>query len=164
MPSYTVHIPMTGPDPLQRARFVADTFSKSALVAGPLWLFAQGAWISGLMAVAVDAAFLLLATALRLPPEAVLGGLALIHLLIALEGATLLRWELALKGWREAGLVAGDDLEALEQRFFAGETTGEPARVAPLPDQAPPVRPIFGAPGVIGLFPGGPASKTGPHS
>lgn len=162
MASYTVHLPTAGPDTLQRARFIRDGFSWGGIVLGPLWLIAGGAWISGLIVIGVLAGFVGLGVVLKLPPAAIVAGGFLLNLLVALEGATFQRWELELKGWREAGLVAGDDLETLEQRFFT-EMLAESAATAtsgPVPLSVGAPRPS--APGVIGLFPTGPQGHARP--
>src|SRR5262249_58114939 len=43
---------------------------------------------------------------------------ALFSLLVGFEAATLRRFTLSRRGWRNVGLVVGDDLESAEHRFF----------------------------------------------
>src|SRR4029079_12989102 len=42
----------------------------------------------------------------------------LLALLLGIEAGTLRRWTLARGGWKTRGVVAGDDLESAERRFF----------------------------------------------
>src|SRR5258708_9894006 len=48
---------------------------------------------------------------------AVIAG-ALFSLLVGFEAATLRRFGLARRGWRNVGIVVGDDVESAERRFF----------------------------------------------
>lgn len=154
MARYTVHA-RPGPDALEKAEFVPDGFSFTAFLFGPLWLFAKGAWRAGL----ISGFGLLVAVAslglLRLPDEPVIGVWLLVNLLIGFEGSTFRRWELARRGFREIGLVAGGDLDTLEQRFFAEQA--REASVPPVPRPGPGVS----VPAVIGLFPN-PGGSQGP--
>jgi hypothetical protein len=82
----------------------------------------------------------------------------LISLLIGLESGTLRRFSLGRRGWRNIGIVSGDDREAAERRFFdmwLRQTVpppmphASPSRAAKTP-ATPPGRPAAEA---IGLFP-----------
>jgi hypothetical protein len=76
----------------------------------------------------------------------------LIALLVGLEAASLRRWTLIRGGWRDHGIVVGDDLESAERRFFSVWTgTDAPTRTpAPAAAGFPQAR----APkGVVGMFP-----------
>jgi hypothetical protein len=152
MARYVVHMRGEGPEAFADARFVRDGLSWSALSFGPLWFFAKGAWISACIALAFLAGFVAVAAAFRLPFEVSALGIALINLLLALEAGALRSWELRLRGYRDVALVAGHDLDALEQRFFSEATSEVPA-----PPVAPsvPVHPSATVP-VIGLFPNPP--------
>jgi hypothetical protein len=152
MARYVVHMKGDGPEALGKARFVRDGFSWLALSFGPLWFFAKGAWISACLASAVLIGFAGLATAFQLPGAVILLGATLINLMLALESGVLRSWELRLRGYRDVALVAGSDLDTLEQRFF-GEATGEAPASHPAPSV--PVRPSAAVP-VIGLFPSPP--------
>jgi hypothetical protein len=87
--------------------------------------------------------------------------------LIGFEAATLRRFTLARRRWRNVGIVVGDDLELAERRFYdtwaandwaTSASLHRPARPAPPPAGAAPLfqRPQGSSPdasGVIGLFP-----------
>jgi hypothetical protein len=152
MARYVVHVRGERPEALAGARFVRDGFSWLALSFGPLWFFAKGAWISACLTLALLAGFVGLAIAFQLPGAVILLGTALINLLLALEAGALRSWELRLRGYRDVALVAGHDLDALEQRFFDEATSEVPASPA-----APSVsvHPSATVP-VIGLFPNPP--------
>jgi len=82
----------------------------------------------------------------------------LLALLVGLEAATLRRFALALRHWRDAGIVVGDDLESAERRFFdtwisdAPHAPASPVTVVPPSRGAPPGTVTPGSE-IIGLFP-----------
>lgn len=150
MASYTVHLP-PGADQFEKARFLRDGFSWAGFGYGPLWLISQGAWIAGLIMLGAYLVLALLVMLAGLPAFVGAIGFSLLQLLVGLEGSSMIRWQLDLKGWREAGVVTGNDLDALEQRFFA-EAMAPSDPAVKTPDAAPagmraPV------PAVLGLFP-----------
>ncbi len=82
----------------------------------------------------------------------------LLAVLVRFEAATLRRFTLWRRGWRNVGIVVGDDLESAERRFFdawvyktsvekahPGSGASPPAWGAPLSRRT--------SPEVIGLFP-----------
>jgi hypothetical protein len=73
---------------------------------------------------------------------------AFLALLVGFEAATLRRFTLARRRWRNVGIIVGDDLEIAERRFFDTWTKAEP--FAPL---HPPVQRTAAPSDVIGLFP-----------
>jgi len=85
---------------------------------------------------------------------------ALFSLLVGFEAATLRRFGLARRGWRNVGIVVGDDVESAERRFFdawANKTWAERPSVDATPRASSPA---MGVPmarrsssEVIGLFP-----------
>lgn len=119
---FTVHEPPSPPadraDHADALEFVRDGFSPVALAVAPIWLAAHKLWLA-LAAYAVVVA-------------AVLGGLYLagvgplfmriavgaVHLLVALEGATIRRWTLDRAGWRMIGSATGRTADDAERRFL----------------------------------------------
>jgi hypothetical protein len=88
----------------------------------------------------------------------------LLALLIGFEAGTLRRFTLARRGYRDAGIVVGDDLELAERRFFDNWTeTGMIPGAPPVPPASTGARGTMGmAAGpsdVIGLFPEAGASR-----
>lgn len=83
-------------------RLVAEGFSPGAMIFGVLWLLVQGAWIPGLILLAAGLCAGRLATVLHSPAP-------LLGLLVAqgLFGRDLIRWSLALRGYRPGPPVAG---------------------------------------------------------
>ena len=148
MAVYTVHEPplkrdQTAPDP-ERFVFVRDGFAFWAFVLGPLWMLRHRLWL--VMAVVSF----------------------LIALLVGLEATTLRRFTLTRRGWKNVGIVVGDDLDAVERRFFDAWVGSprqdiEPRHAASSTSAVPILRRPQGslqaspqAPGsseVIGLFP-----------
>jgi hypothetical protein len=160
MSIYTVHVPPAGaqtspPDP-ERFIFVRDGFSFWAFLLGPLWMLWHRLWLvfTGYLVVLI-----LLAAGLHLIGASTsvrFAAGALLALLVGFEAATLRRFTLARRRWRDAGIVVGDDVEAAERRFFdawisdAPHAGAPPVTVAPAARGTPPAAP---ASDIIGLFP-----------
>src|SRR6202041_2110732 len=73
---------------------------------------------------------------------------ALLALLLGFEAASLRRWTLSRRNWRQLDIVVADDEEAVERRFF---DRGPPKQRAPSNDQSavdrggpPPTRDVPG--------------------
>jgi hypothetical protein len=159
MAVFTVHEPPLrpadpAPDP-ERVLFVRDGFSFWAFLLAPLWMLWHGMWL-------VLVAYLVLAGGLLAgllvvgaSPAAVIVASLLISLLVGLEAGTLRRVTLRRRGWKEVGLVSGNDREVAERRYFATWRRDGPSRPAaggrpapvPPPSRAPQTAPV------IGLFP-----------
>jgi hypothetical protein len=120
MAVYTVHEPPqrggAQPEP-ERFVLVRDGFSFWALLFGPLWMLRHRMVLVLLGYIAVVAVLSIL---LRLSGSAGVGSAVwtLLALLIGLEAATLRRFTLRRRGFRNIGVVVGDDLELAERRFF----------------------------------------------
>jgi hypothetical protein len=163
MSVYTVHEPPERiADPLpdaERIVFVRDGFSFWAFVFPPLWMLWHRMWL-------VLAGYVVVVAALETPMAALgaswtaasIVGL-FISLLVGLEASTLRRFTLRRRGWRNVGIVSGDDLEDAERRFFDSWLRAAPSRrpagaamvITPAAAGAVPRMPR--APDVIGLFP-----------
>ena len=148
-----------GGDTVRRAErtvFVRDRFTWSAFLFAPFWMLRHRLWLAFIgYGVTVVAATVALRFA-GARTGALLLALALIHLLVGIEAATLRRRSLLRRGWRDLGIVIGDDLEAAERRFFdryvIAETTRE-MELALAATRRPPSPPPASAPDVVGLFP-----------
>jgi Protein of unknown function (DUF2628) len=162
MAVYTVHEPPlksgAPPEP-ERFVFVRDGFSSWALLFGPLWMLRHRMWLELFGYVAVVAVLSIL---LRLSGSAGVGWVVwtLLALLIGFEAGTLRRFTLRRRGFRNIGVVVGDDLELAERRFFdawfRGSARDEAATraeavatysAARLPDPSSPVLGLFPEPG-----------------
>jgi hypothetical protein len=167
MSVYTVHEPPLRasealPDP-GRFIFVREGFYFWAFLLAPLWMLRHRMWLvllgyvvimlgieNGMRHAGVSAAGISLTT-------------LLLSLLIGIEGATLRRFTLMRRGWKNVGLVVGDDVESAERRFFdtwVETASSKPATRTvppPLPSTAP--RPPAQPPDIIGLFPEPGASR-----
>ena len=141
----------------ERFAFVRDGFSFAAFVFGPLWMLWHRLWLVfvGYLGVGIflAGAFHVLGT----PGGArSLAGL-LLSILVGLEASTLRRWTLIARGWRDHGIVVGDDLEAAERRFFSAWVPATRDHATQPPTQPPlPPAPKLRMPAdndVIGLFP-----------
>lgn len=156
MPVFTVHEPPLRatadlPDP-ERFVFVRDGVYVWAFLLTPLWILWRGLWLVFIIYAAIAIA---IETAMHYAGFGT-GSIVLVQLLlsllVAVEAASLRRFSLARRGWKNIGIVSGDDLEDAERRFYDAWITGAPAgrEVPPhLPHDSPPTQP----PDIIGLFP-----------
>ena len=164
MSVYTVHEPPlrpgeAAPNP-ERFIFVRDGFYFWAFLFSVLWMLWHRMWLILLVYVAVLAG---LETALRYAgasrPLLAFVGL-LISLLVGIEAATLRRFKLARRGWKNVGVVSGDSVEEAERRFFdawlrraAGAPSAGPTAAPPGPPPPSPMPRTPPPPDVVGLFP-----------
>jgi Protein of unknown function (DUF2628) len=162
MSVYTVHqSPKWTADPLpdaERIEFVRDGFSFWAFLFPPLWMVWHRMWLVLPLYVVVGAA--LEAPLLALGATAVAASVVglFTSLLVGLEASTLRRFTLRQRGWRNVGIVSGDDLEDAERRFFSVWLDAASSQRAVPPASAPAGATTAGprmprAPDVIGLFP-----------
>jgi len=162
MSVYTVHEPpprIAGAlaEP-QRLEFVRDGFSLSAFLLTPLWMIWHRQWL--VLAVYLVALLVIDGTLRALGASAALVGLAgvLISLLVALEAATLRRFTLLRRRWRDVGMVSGARIEDAELRFFTSWVrqagASDPSHAASS-DRPPPglIAASAETTGVVGLFP-----------
>ncbi len=162
MPTYTVHEPLprkaesiTAPE---RFVFVRDGFYFWAFVLAPLWLLVKRLWLAFFIYVALTLA---IAVSLKLVGASSLMQTAValaVALLVGLEAASIWRWTLTRRGWKNLGFVVGEDAEMAERRFYAAWAERTPERAADKPAMesgyTPPVRRGPPSPSdVIGLFP-----------
>ena len=159
MSVYTVHEPpqrdagaSVNPD---RFVFVRDGFYFWAMVFGPLWLLWRRLWLALLFYaiawVAVEGALF----ALKANPAAHGAVGFLFAILLGMEASSLWRWTLHRRGWKNLGVVVGDDLESAERRFFQIWREQPQAASAPKPSVLTSYGPKASENGndVIGLFP-----------
>jgi hypothetical protein len=122
MSIYTVYEPPlkaheSAPNP-ERFVFVRDGFSFWAFLLAPWWMLRHRLWLAltGYIILAIA-----LSVALRFAGASTTVTLiagALFSLLVGFEAATLRRFKLSRRGWKNVGIVVGDDLESAERRFF----------------------------------------------
>jgi hypothetical protein len=150
MSVFTVHEPPlraaeTAPDP-GRFVFVRDGFYFWAFLLAPLWMLRHRLWLVLLLYLIVTVGLDILMHYAGIGSGVIAVTEFLLALLIGLEAATLRRFSLKRRGWRNVGVVSGDDVEDAERRFFDAWIRTAPARPAPLPR-------VRQAPDILGLFP-----------
>jgi hypothetical protein len=170
MPVYTVHAPATNSADIaaaDRFAFVRDGFHVWAALAGVLWLVWHRLWLALIGWIVVIAAIDIAMTALRAGRMTIFLANVLLALLMGFEAASLRRWTLSRRNWRQLDIVVADDEEAAERRFFDRWTAKQRAlgNDQPAIDRGapPPPRAIAGQPfsrpppspqsDIIGLFP-----------
>jgi hypothetical protein len=168
MSVYTVHQPPLraaeqAPDP-ERLAFVRDGFSAWAFLFAPLWMLCHRLWLVLALYLAGSAALETGLVALGAPAASVAVVAIAISLLVGLEASTLRRFTLRERGWKQVGIVSGDDLEDAERRFFeawllrsprqgGGQSAANTAMAAVPPPAAAAIRRAPHGNDVIGLFP-----------
>ena len=159
MAVYTVHQPPlrkgeASVDP-ERLAFVRDGFHFWAFLLAPLWLLWHRLWLAFVLWVVVIGAAEIGLHYAGIRGSAHVAVLALIGLLVGLEASSLRRWTLALHGWKNIGIVVGDNLESAERRFLSQwiENGNAPAATRAFVAGAPMRMPAERTPEVIGLFP-----------
>lgn len=161
MSVFTVHEPpwrtaYAPPEP-ERFIFVRDGFYWWGFLLTPFWLLRHRLWLVLVLYVLVSVALGVALHRFGGSAFALAVANALISLLVGFEGATLWRFTLGRRGWRNLGVVSGDDLEDAERRFFDAWVRGQAKRPAAAVPTAGPMAvspsPPPGSSGVIGLFP-----------
>jgi hypothetical protein len=159
MAVYTVHQPPLGkhansPEPT-RFTFVRDGFYVWGFLLTVLWMLRHRLWLVAILFVALS---VLIEIGLR--QVGVSSNLrTLVYLamafLVGLEGASLRRWTLGLRGWSNVGVVVADNQDDAERRFFVNWQAGLRQNAAPPPPQSESVVRMARAPtsDVIGSFP-----------
>jgi len=169
MSVYTVYEPPlkaheSAPDP-ERFVFVRDGFSFWAFLLAPFWLLRYRLWLAFIGYVIVAIALQIALRWIGASPTVTVLVAALLSLLVGFEAATLRRFTLSRRGWRNVGLVVGDDIDSAERRFFDAwvnkawteKTWVERSSVGATPHASSPAMgvPMARRPSseVIGLFP-----------
>ena len=156
MPVFTVHEPPLRataalPDP-ERFVFVRDGVYVWAFLLTPLWMLWRGLWLVFLLYAVFAAAVEIVMHYAGFGTGSIILVQLLLSLLVAAEAASLRRFSLARRGWKNIGVVSGDDLEDAERRFYDSWLRTAPVgreQPPPLPSDSPPTQP----PDIIGLFP-----------
>jgi hypothetical protein len=170
MPVFTVHAPVmndAGIRATDKFAFVRDGFHVWAALLGAVWLAWHRLWLAliGWIAVMVAVDFGL--AALGAGGTAIFLVDVMLALLTGLEAASLRRWTLSRRNWRQLDVVVADDEEQAERRFFDRWTARQRAlgndqpavdRGAPPPTRDIPGQPFSRPPPlprseIIGLFP-----------
>ncbi|THD70998.1 MAG: DUF2628 domain-containing protein [Bradyrhizobium sp.] len=175
MPVYTVHAPVTanaGVAATDRFVFVRDGFHFWAFVLGLVWLAWHRLWLALIGWIVVIGAMDFGMTAAGAGRMTVFAANVLIALLLGFEAASLQRWTLSRRNWRQLDIVVADDEESAERRFFDRWTASQRAllndqsaidRGAPPPTRDIPGQPFSRPPSsqseIIGLFPEPGASR-----
>jgi hypothetical protein len=170
MPVYTVHGPTTnGADfaTTDRFAFVRDGFHFWAAVLGVVWLAWHRLWLALLGWIILMAIIDFGMVKLSVGAGTILLVDILLALLLGFEAASLERWTLSRRNWRQLDIVVADDAEAAERRFFDRWTARQRGlgndqlavdRGAPPPTRNIPGQPFSKPPplpdsDIIGLFP-----------
>jgi hypothetical protein len=167
MSVYTVHEPPlkgdeTEPNP-ERFQLVRDGFHFWAFLLAPLWMLRYRLWLVLVLYILVNAALHIGLTFAGASGFVRPTASFLLAVLVGIEAASLRRWTLNRRGWRQVGVVVGDDFEAAEHRFFDAWVKDHGAAA-----HTPPGPAAFGAPAmrmaphgsdVVGLFPEPGASR-----
>lgn len=139
-------------DHTDRFVILRERFGWAAFLFGPLWMIWRRLWLVLIIYLAVLGLIEFGLQRLGIDSQARVTVYFLVALLVGMEAATLRRWTLLRRGWRDRGIVVADDLEMAERRFFESWSADRP--MPPPPPPPPPYAPASNAgAGVIGLFP-----------
>jgi Protein of unknown function (DUF2628) len=176
MPVYTVHAPVAsnaGSAATDRFAFVRDGFHVWAALLGPVWLIWHRLWLALIGWIVAMVAIDVGMAALGAGRMTVFLANVLIALLMGFEAASLRRWTLSRRNWRQLDIVVADDEESAERRFFDRWTAKQRGlsndqlavdRGGPPPTRDIPGQPFSRPPSppqseIIGLFPEPGASR-----
>ena len=176
MPVYTVHAPVTGNAGIaatDKFVFVRDGFYVWATLLGVVWLAWHRLWLVLIGCIVLMAAIDVAMMRLGVTPTAIFLVNVLLALLMGFEAASLRRWTLSRRNWRQLDIVVADDEEQAERRFFdrwtAKQRNLSNDQTAVDRGGPPPTRDIPGQPfsrpppasqsEIIGLFPEPGASR-----
>ena len=121
MPVYTVHAPAASAMDFRTAdrfAFVRDGFHVWAAVFGVVWLAWHRLWLALIGWIVLMTAIDIAMVKLGVAGATVFLVDALLALLLGFEAASLRRWTLSRRKWRQLDIVVADDEEAAERRFF----------------------------------------------
>jgi hypothetical protein len=121
MPVYTVHAPVGSNADFRatdRFAFVRDGFHLWAAVLGVVWLAWHRLWLALIGWIVLMTVLDVGMVRLGVSGGAVFLVDALLALLMGFEAASLRRWTLSRRKWRQLDIVVADDEEAAERRFF----------------------------------------------
>jgi len=170
MPVYTVHAPVAyGADlaATDKFVFVRDGFHFWAAVASVIWLIWNRLWLALIGWIVLTVAIGFGMNALGATRGAIMFVDLLLAILMGFEAATLQRWTLSRRKWRQLDIVVADDAESAERRFFDRWTArqrgltndqwavdrGGPPPTRNIPGQSFSKPPPLPQGGIIGLFP-----------
>src|SRR3954470_6955878 len=176
MPIYTVHAPVTGSADLAAADrfvFVRDGFHFWAALLGMVWLAWHRLWLALLGWILLMAAVNFGMVKFGIGAGTILLVDLLLALLLGFEAASVERWTLSRRNWRQLDIVVAEDEETAERRFFdrwtakqrgLGDDQTAVDRGAPPPTREIPGQPFSRPPAlprneIIGLFPEPGASR-----
>jgi len=176
MPVYTVHAPVSNNADIRatdRFAFVRDGFHVWAALLGVVWLAWHRLWLALIGWIVLMAVIDFAMVRLGISGATVFAVDALLALLLGFEAASLRRWTLSRRKWRQLDIVVADDEEAAERRFFDRWTAkqralsndqsavdrGGPPPTRDVPGQGFSRPPPLPQDEIIGLFPQPGASR-----
>src|SRR4029450_12950041 len=121
MPVYTVHAPVANGADLaatDKFVFVRDGFHFWAAVASVIWLLWPRLWLVLIAWIVLMIAIQFGMSALGASRGTIFAVDLLIAILMGFEAASLRRWTLSRRRWRQLDIVVADDEETAERRFF----------------------------------------------
>src|ERR1700738_2567156 len=121
MPVFTVHAPSASAADLRatdKFTFVRDGFHFWAMVFSPLWLIWNRLWLALIGWIIATVALELVLARLGAGRVAIWSADALVALLMGFEAASLQRWTLSRRNWRQLDVVGADDEEGGARRFL----------------------------------------------
>lgn len=163
MAVYTVHAPAsfgvdvrTTPD---RIVFIRDGFHFWAFFAAIFWLIWHRMWLATLGYLVLIGVTQTILTALGTDNTTQIAVFVVIALLMGLEAASLQRWTLARRKWRQLDTVVARNDRDAEQRFFDRFNPDNRIEATRNPSPLPPLPRSSIADDVTGFFPSAPGAR-----
>jgi hypothetical protein len=129
MPVYTVHAPNGyGTDVRASADkivLVRDGFYVWAFLLGPFWLLWHRLWLALVGYLVLQFGLERALSVAHVAPGARFVIMFIVALLFGLEAGSLRRWKLSRGRWRQINVVAAENKDAAERRFFNRATIGQ---------------------------------------
>lgn len=129
MAIFTVHLPKTAPGQLpasEKIVFLRDGFSWPAFLFGPFWLAWRRAWLAAALWTLLLVVIAVIGWKLRISRDALSWLTLALGVWLGFEGARLVAWSLARRGYVEQDLVIGEDLDEAEAAYFHRHRPSEP--------------------------------------
>ncbi|MFM9890160.1 MAG: DUF2628 domain-containing protein [Rickettsiales bacterium] len=115
---FTAYEKLDMAEPTERVELVREGFSYAALVFNVLWLVYEKLWFAAMCYVGLLGVVVVWAQHFGLNPVATGCLQLLLQLLLAVHAYDLVRYKLARRGYRMAGVIVAESALAAEQRYY----------------------------------------------
>ena len=115
---YTVYEKPEAPEPTARVALVREGFAFWALIFGLVWLLANRLWLSALGYVLASAALAFIGNLLAVSDITLVLLQLWLQFMLAAHAYDLMRWNLARRQYRFAGIITAESPIIAERRYY----------------------------------------------